>query len=196
MTFTRTWTLMVWSTLLLVAGTRVAVAAGVDADTMIAGLQTANRNEEAYITYVVTLRDQGRLTAKLVESTFLWARRKPAHKKFQYFKNGLITQAARQGIRLPTGTPDLRSTATGRVVLQILMMEIPVANATVSIRGTKRTTTTNAKGEFSFANVPLGTFTLDAKASILLVSRTGSAKLILPSTPPSTEAAFVKIRFK
>lgn len=181
---------------LTAGGTPAARAARVDAATIRADLRTADPNEEAYITYVVTLRDQGRLSNKLVESTFLWARLKPSHKKFQYFKHGLIAQAARIGVRLPKGTPDLTPTVNGRVVLRVLLIDVPVANATVSIRGTKLKTTTNAKGEFSFANVPLGKFTLDAKVKVLLISRTGSANIVLPTTPPSTQAGFVKIQVR
>jgi hypothetical protein len=35
----------------------------------------------------------------LVQSTFLWARKKP-YRKFQYFKYGLFLRAAQRGIRL------------------------------------------------------------------------------------------------
>jgi len=192
----RAWILVALLAVLAVGGTRTAAAQGLDAATIRAGLRTANPNEEAYIVYVVTLRDQGRLPVRLVESTFQWARRKPSHKKFQYFKNALIVQAARIGITLPTGTPDLTPPVNGRVVLRVLLVEVPVANATVTIRGTKRQTTTDSKGEFTFANVPLGQFTLDAQANVLLLGRQGSANLLLPTTPPSTETAFVTIRLK
>ena len=34
----------------------------------------------------------------LLESTFLWARKKPVEHRFQYFKQGLILRAAKLGI--------------------------------------------------------------------------------------------------
>ncbi|MBN2475036.1 MAG: carboxypeptidase regulatory-like domain-containing protein [Pirellulales bacterium] len=182
--------------LLALGAARSAEAAGLDAATIRAGLRTANRDEATYIDYVVTLRDQGRLPAQLVDSTFQWARRKPVHKKFQFFKNGLIVQAARIGITLPGGTPDLTPAVNGRVVLRVLLVDVPIVGATVSLRGTERTATTDKDGNFRFADVPFGRYALDAKAKVLLISHTGSGEVLLPTKPPSTGAAFVQIRLK
>jgi len=168
-----------------------------DVDTIRVGLRTADPDEIAYITYLVALADQNRLPAGSLNSAFLWARRKPNlinHKKFQFFRQAQITLAARAGIRLPQGTPDITPDINGRVVVRLVLIDLPVINATVRIRGTDRTATTNTKGEFTFRNVPLGEHILDASANILLVRRTGSATVLLPTTPPSTQPAFVEIR--
>ncbi len=180
-------------------GRQAAAAERIDAGTIRAGLRTADPNEEDYITYVVTLRDQGRLSNKLVESTFQWARRRimlGTHRRFQYYKNALITQAAKVGITLPTGTPDITPTITGRVVLRILLVDFPCPNCTVTIQGTKRRTTTNAKGEFTLRNVPFGTRTLSAKGTVLLLPRSGSLQVVLPTPPPSDDVVSVEIRVK
>ncbi|HUT10326.1 MAG TPA: carboxypeptidase-like regulatory domain-containing protein [Thermoguttaceae bacterium] len=168
-----------------------------DVDTIRVDLRTADPDEIAYITYVVALTDQDRLPVGTLNSAFLWARRKPDfvnHVKFQYFKQATITLAAKIGIRLPQGTPDLAPDVSGRVVVRLLLVDVPVINAAVRIRGTDLTATTDAKGEFRFGNVPLGEYVLDASANILLVPRTGSATVLLPTTPPSTQPAFVQIR--
>lgn len=171
--------------------------ARLDAATIRAGLRTANRDEEAYITYVVTLVDRGRLLRSLLDSSFQWARRKPVgRKKFQYFKRALILQAARLGVGLPRGTPDLTPTINGRVVVRILFVEVPAPNITVTIRGTKRKTVTDAKGEFSFPDVPFGTYTLDAQGIAAFLPKRGSATVLLPSDPPSADRVFVGIRLR
>jgi hypothetical protein len=70
-----------------------------DAKTMAAALRTAAPEEDGFIAYVLARVDAGSLPLDLVESTFLWARKKP-HNKFQYFKRGLIYRAQQQGICL------------------------------------------------------------------------------------------------
>jgi len=168
-----------------------------DVDTIRVGLRTADPDEIAYITYVVALTDQDRLAEGTLNSAFLWARRKPDfvnHAKFQYFKQAIITLAARDGVRLPQETPDITPDISGRVVVRVLLVDVPVINAAVNIRGNDVTATTDARGEFRFGNVPLGEYVLDASANILLVPRTGSAIVSLPTAPPSTRPAFVQIR--
>lgn len=170
-----------------------------DVDTLRVGLRTAEPSEVAYLAYVATLVEQGRLPRKTVDSTFQWARRKPFYldfKRFQYFKQALITQAARLRITLPEKTPDLTPTVNGRVVLRVLVVDLPAPNVTVRIRGTTLETVTNARGEFTFPNVPLGTQTLDAAGIVLFLPRTGSSTALLPTTPPSTSPATVEIRLK
>ena len=62
-------------------------------------LRTATPQEEGFIEYVLARVDKGTLPLDLVQSTFLWAKKKP-HKKFFYFKQGLILRAAERGIKL------------------------------------------------------------------------------------------------
>ncbi len=171
----------------------VEAASALSAAEITAGLRTANPDDEAYITYVVTLLNQERLSRKIVESTFQWARRKSHPRKFQYFKHGLITRAARIGIQLPTGTPALNGTIEGKVVLKVLFVYMPCPNITVTIEGAKRETVTDKNGRFSFAGVPFGTYTLDAAGTVLLFPLTGLAQVRLPTTPPSDEPAYVEI---
>jgi hypothetical protein len=75
-----------------------------DADTIKVALHTATPEENGFIDYVLKRVDKGTLPLDLVESTFLWARKKP-RRKFQYFKQGLILRAADQGIKLCSGHP-------------------------------------------------------------------------------------------
>jgi hypothetical protein len=82
-----------------VVGSRTAQASPLDAKTMKVVLHTATPEEEGFIDYVLARVDRGTLPLDLVESTFLWARKKP-HNKFQYFKRGLILRAEQQGIQL------------------------------------------------------------------------------------------------
>ena len=66
---------------------------------MKAALQTATPEENGFIEKVSELVVQDRLPRKVVDSTFLWARKKPQN-KFQYFKRGLKVRAAKLGIEL------------------------------------------------------------------------------------------------
>jgi hypothetical protein len=87
--------------LALVATALVPAAdAGVlDPNMMKVVLHTATPQENGFIEYVVARVDKGTLPLDLVQSTLLWARRKP-RKKFYYFKQALILRAADRGIRL------------------------------------------------------------------------------------------------
>jgi hypothetical protein len=82
-----------------VAWSRAAEASSLDADTMKVALRTATPEENGFIEYVLDRVDKGTLPVDLVESTFLWAKKKPRN-KFQYFKRGLILRAEREGIHL------------------------------------------------------------------------------------------------
>jgi hypothetical protein len=91
------------SVLSLLAFVRVQTARAelnLTADQMKAALRTANVEEEGFIEKVLFLVKRGTLPEDLVESTFLWARKKPKH-KFQYFKYALKLRAADRGIPLP-----------------------------------------------------------------------------------------------
>ena len=85
--------------LLAAAWAGTAEARTLDADTMKVALHTSTPYEKGFIEYVLDLVDKGTLPEDLVQSTFLWARRKPRN-KFQYFKHGLILRAEKQGIHL------------------------------------------------------------------------------------------------
>jgi len=182
---------------LVVASTPAAEAASpLTADTLRAGLRTANPDEEAYLTYVATLLGQGRLPQDLVESTFQWARGKPHPNKAEYFKFGLITRAKDIGITLPSGTPSLAGTIQGRVSLRMVLVDVPAPNVAVTIDGTNRRTFTDAQGRFAFNDVPLGTYTLRAKGVVALLMRSGSAEAMVPSRPPSDQPVRVRIALK
>jgi hypothetical protein len=69
------------------------------ADQMKVALRTATVEENGFIQSVLDAVDLGVLPEELVQSTFLWARKKPKH-KFQYFKYGIILRAAEIGVTL------------------------------------------------------------------------------------------------
>jgi len=178
------------------AGLGQVVAGGLDADTIRAGLRTADPNEVAYIRYVVTLVEQGRLPRAMVEATFQWARRSaPYPKKFQYFKHGLITQARTIGVDLPTGLVDLTPTIRGQVVVRVFGVEVPVPGARVTIRELDREATTDDEGLFVFRDVPFGRFTLRARGVAALLPRRETVRVTLPTTGANDGSAFVRIVF-
>lgn len=178
------------------AGLGQVVAGGLDADTIRAGLRTADPNEEAYIRYVVTLVEQGRLPRAMVEATFQWARRSaPYPKKFQYFKHGLITQARSIGVDLPTGLVDLTPAIRGQVVVRVFGVEVPVPGARVTIRELDRQATTDDAGLFVFRDVPFGRFTLRARGVAALLPRRETVQVTLPATGTGDGSAFVRIVF-
>ena len=63
------------------------------------GLKARRPEEFAFVHRVVELVDDRVLPEKLVQRTFLWARRQPNH-PFQYFERAMQVQAARLGIEL------------------------------------------------------------------------------------------------
>jgi hypothetical protein len=85
--------------LLTAAASRQAEASPLDANTMRVALHTATPEEDGFIDHVLMLVDRGALPLDMVESTFLWARKKP-QRKFQYFKYGMLARAKQQGIAL------------------------------------------------------------------------------------------------
>jgi hypothetical protein len=60
-------------------------------------LHTATSQEGDFIERVVEMVQLGTLPRDLVESTFLWAKKKPTQ-KFFYFREGLILRAKAVGI--------------------------------------------------------------------------------------------------
>jgi hypothetical protein len=75
------------------------MAQPLDAETMKAALHTATPQENGFIDHVLDMVDKGTLPLDMVESTFLWAKRKP-RKRFYYFREGLIRRAADAGITI------------------------------------------------------------------------------------------------
>jgi hypothetical protein len=71
-----------------------------DAEQIKAVLHTATPEEGGFVTWVVALVNRGKLPAALFESTLLWAKKKPAHHRFQYFKRALVQRATAAGIDL------------------------------------------------------------------------------------------------
>ena len=166
------------------------------AETLKAGLRTVDPDDDAYLTYIAALADQGQIPMALVQSTYLWARQKPYPKRAKYFKQAIILRAARQGITLPTDTPSTTGTIEGIVYAKVLLVSVPVPGATVTLEGTNRRTTADASGRFAFQNVPLGKYTLKAKGTLGLISLSGSAQAIVPSPPPSTQPTVANILVK
>jgi hypothetical protein len=76
-----------------------------DPEQIKAVLHTATVEEGGFVTWVVGMVNQGTFPADLFESTLLWAKKKPAHHRFQYFKRGLIQRAAAVGIDLTNQPP-------------------------------------------------------------------------------------------
>ena len=66
---------------------------------MRVALRTTKDEENGFLESVVKMTHDGDLPANLVESTFLWARKKPKN-KFEYFKRALVLRAADRGIQL------------------------------------------------------------------------------------------------
>jgi hypothetical protein len=85
--------------LLAAVGSRTAAASSLDANTMKLTLHTATPEEEAFIDKVLRLVDKKTLPLEMVESTYLWAKKKPRN-RFQYFQRALKLRAEELGIRL------------------------------------------------------------------------------------------------
>ena len=62
------------------------------------GLRARRPAEFAFIANVVALVDQGRLSRKLVQETFDWARKKRVRYPYIYFERALQIRAARVGV--------------------------------------------------------------------------------------------------
>jgi len=90
-------------TLILLASPRterVLADTPLDAGVINAGLRSPTSADQNFVNNVVALANNGKLPANLVESAFLWAQKKPAKIRFQYFKRALILQAKNLGITL------------------------------------------------------------------------------------------------
>jgi hypothetical protein len=94
-------------TLVVVSATATrAATTSLDADWIKAGLRTTRLEEDGFVDRALRMVDEGKLSAELVQTTFIWARVQPQH-PFQHFKRGLITRAP-SSVRgeLATGQPD------------------------------------------------------------------------------------------
>ena len=67
-------------------------------DRLTAGLQARRPADVAYIGRVVEMVEEGKLPAKLVDSTFLWAMRRRQRHPLPAFREALRLQADRLGI--------------------------------------------------------------------------------------------------
>jgi hypothetical protein len=85
--------------ILLAAPARAVDTGPLTAENMKVALHTATVQEGHFIERVLYMVKKGKLPLDLVQSTFLWAKKKPA-KKFYYFKQGLILRASAQGIKI------------------------------------------------------------------------------------------------
>ncbi len=90
---------LVWATV-LAAQLRAEDLGVLDAEKMKVALHTAAPQENGFIDYVVAQVQKNKLPADLVESTFLWALKKPEKRRFYYFKCALVLRAAERGIKL------------------------------------------------------------------------------------------------
>jgi hypothetical protein len=68
-------------------------------DTLEKGLKARLPSEFAFIDTVIAKVDDGTLPRSMVESTFLWARRRQIH-AFEYFEQGLRVRAQQIGVSL------------------------------------------------------------------------------------------------
>ena len=69
-------------------------------DVLAKGLKARRPEEFAFVDRVVKLVNHGRLSREMVESTFLWARRKSNDFPFVYFERGLKVRAHDAGVNL------------------------------------------------------------------------------------------------
>ncbi len=68
-------------------------------DQLEKGLEARLPSEFAFLAKVVQMVENGTLPRSLVDSTFIWARRRP-QRRFQYFERALRVRASRLGIRI------------------------------------------------------------------------------------------------
>ena len=174
-----------------------AAESPLSADVLRAGLRTADPASETYITYIATLLEQNRLPQDLVGGVFRWAQRKQSSARAEYFKQGLILRARELGINLPTGTPSLTGTIRGRVQVAGILFNTPASFTPVTIDGSSRRTTTDINGNFTFNDLPLGTYTLRAQGTVAgVITVRAAATAMLPSDPPSNDAVSVQMMMR
>ena len=77
-----------------------------------AGLRTAVPQDNGFVDRVVRMANKGKLPPSLVETTFLWAQRKPVRVRFQYFQQALILRAKDIGVTIRPAKPFEAATST------------------------------------------------------------------------------------
>jgi hypothetical protein len=95
--------IFVFAAIAIALCSRPAMAATADllnADTLKAALHTSTPVEDGFIEKVVSKVNAGKLPLDLVQSTFLWARKKPLERRFYYFKQALTLRASQAGVGL------------------------------------------------------------------------------------------------
>jgi hypothetical protein len=183
--------LVVWVT--LVGECPAQTQEKLDPEALKAALRTTTIEENNYISFLVTLVEQERLPRVMFDAAFRWARNK-TYRQFQFFKRAVIAEAERGGISLPGDTPPLKTNLHGRVVQRVGLVDVPLPFVSVDIEGTKITTRTNIKGEFTFANLSWGAYKIRAHGSAPQLFRTVSARVKLPFLP--NDATTVTLKFR
>jgi hypothetical protein len=69
-------------------------------DVLAKGLKARRPEEFAFVDRVVKMVNHGRLSREMVQSTFLWARKKSNDFPFVYFERGLKARAHEAGMNL------------------------------------------------------------------------------------------------
>ena len=97
-------TLLAWLSCGLVSSTASAepiAPGGPDFKTALEkGLRARRPEEFEFIARVVARVDNGTLPRSLVDSTFLWARKRPRDRAYQYFQHGLQARAKKLGVSI------------------------------------------------------------------------------------------------
>ena len=164
-----------------------------DPEALKAALRTTTIEDNNYISFLVTLVDQGRLPRVMFDTAFRWARNK-TYRQYQFFKWAVIAEAERAGNSLPGDTPPLKTSLHGRVVQRVGLVDIPVPFISVDIEGTRITTRTNIRGEFTLPNLSWGAYKIQAHGSAPQLFRTVSARVKLPFLPNDATTLTLKFR--
>jgi len=69
-----------------------------DAERIKSALQTTTLEEDGFVDRALEMVAEGKLSAKLVRTTFVWARKQQQH-KFQHFRRGLLLRVSDPAIR-------------------------------------------------------------------------------------------------
>jgi hypothetical protein len=88
-----------------------------DAEAIKAGLDTTTLEEDGFVDRAVAMVEDGRLSAGLVQSTFVWARGEGRY-KFQHFRSGLLEQVPSAAIRAELETGQQAATRPQRGFFQ------------------------------------------------------------------------------
>ena len=93
------WIVVLTLALLAIPRAEQAVAdTPLDAGVIKAALKTAQPEDQGFVDRVVAMANKGTLPPGLVETTFLWAQKKPVKFRYQYFRRALILRANALGV--------------------------------------------------------------------------------------------------